>query len=208
MTLRALFLADGPSDEPLGAHVGHLARQHGVDLDVVTPDLRRLDPPPGLQVAARVAAVLAFDDAFDLVIVHRDAEGQTPSLRYAEVRAGVDTIRPGLASIPVVPVRMTESWLLVNEEAIRLVAGRPTGTMELNLPQVGSIEQLPNPKATLRRVLETASGAQGRRLQAFRRDFGTQRRRLLEMLDRSGPVTVLSGWQELERTVATVVTQV
>lgn len=205
MIVRALFLADGPSDAPLGRHVSQLARRHGVDLDVVSPDLRRLDPPPGLSVADRVAAVFSFDDAFDLVIVHRDAEAQTHADRAAEVRAGIEAVRPNLPSIPVVPIRMTEAWLLVDEAEIRRIAGRPTGVDALNLPAIRDIERVPDPKSVLRDALDIASGARGRRLRAFQRDFGTHRRLLLEALDHAGPVATLSAWQALEQTVKSVV---
>jgi hypothetical protein len=200
-----LFLGDGPSDAPLGRHVEYLARRHDVELDVVAPDLRRLEPPPGLKVAARVRAVFTFDDAFDLVIVHRDAEGQTPDERIEEVRAGIRSVSDELSFIAVVPIRMTEAWLLVDQGAIRRVAGRPSGSEPLDLPALSDIEQVPDPKTMLRRALETASGARGRRLRAFQRDFGAQRRRLLEALDLTGPVTTLGAWQDLEATVESVV---
>lgn len=205
MTIRALFLCDGPSDAPLGVHVARMARQHGVDLDVVSPDLRRLDPAPGLTVTGRATAVFAFDDAFDLVIVHRDAEARPTTERVAEVRAGIEAVRNDLPSIPVVPIRMTEAWLLVDEAAIRRVAGRPSGTEPLGLPALRNVESIPDPKSVLSQALDTASGTQGRRLRAFQRDFGTHRRLLLEALDHEGPVASLSGWQSLAQTVASVV---
>lgn len=207
MTVRALFLGDGPSDAPLGSHVAQLARRHGVDVDVVSPDLRRLDPPPGLRVADRISAVFSFDDAFDLVIVHRDAEAQAPADRAAEICAAVASVRPSLRSVPVVPIRMTEAWLLVDETEIRRVAGRPTGAEPLNLPAIHDIEHVPDPKSVLRRALDVASGARGRRLRAFQRDFGTYRRLLLESLDHAGPVATLSAWQTLEQAVESVVNE-
>lgn len=199
--VRALLLADGPSDEPLGRHVALLAQRRGRRFDVVTPDLRRLDPPPGRTVHERLAAVMSFDSGFDLIIVHRDAEGQAPELRREEVTQGIARVRPDLPGLPVVPIRMTEAWLLVDEPAIRRVAGRPTGTMPLNLPPADAVERVPHPKDMLRHALETASGASGRRLRRFQRDFNAQRRRLLEALDHSGPVSQLSAWRDLEAAV-------
>lgn len=122
---RALLLVDGPSDQPLGRHVTKLARAHGCELDVVSPDLTRLSPPPGHAVGDRLARVLAFDDDFDLVIVHRDAEGHPADQRRREVREAVDAVDPELPHLPVVPVRMTDAWLLVDEDAIRRVVDVP-----------------------------------------------------------------------------------
>lgn len=181
-----------------------IAQRHGFEVDVVAPDLRRLDAPPARNVAGRLAAVLAFDDAFDLVIVHRDAEGQDPERRRAEVLSGVASIRQQMPALPIVPIRMTEAWLLVDEDAIRRTAGRPNGTMPLSLPPSGAVEQAADPKQLLRTALEVASGATGRRLARFRRDFGAHRRRLLEGLDHNGPVSNLSAWKQLEATVVAV----
>lgn len=153
MTPRALLLADGPSDQPLGRHVARIAQRYGFGLDVVAPDLRRLDPAPGRDVAGRLAAVLAFDEDFDLVIVHRDAEGQNPETRRNEVLSGVATIREQMPALPVVPVRMTEAWLLLDEDAIRRVAGRPNGVEPLGLPSLATVEQALDPKQVLRHAL-------------------------------------------------------
>lgn len=204
MIPRALLLADGPSDEPMSRHVARIARRHGFEVDVVAPDLRRLDPPPGRAVAGRLSAVLAFDKDFDLVIVHRDAEGQDPEVRRDEVASGVASVCEQMPTLAIVPIRMTEAWLLVDEGAIRRVAGRPNGTEALGLPSPGTVEQVPDPKKILHEALELASGATGRRLRRFRRDFGSHRRRLLEGLDHHGPVSKLTAWQQLEASVVVV----
>jgi Domain of unknown function (DUF4276) len=158
-------------------------------------------------VAQRLEAVLRIDDAFDLVIVHRDAEGQHPQSRRAEIEAGVAAVRENFTALPVIPVRMTEAWLLLDESAIRRVPGRPTGTEPLGLPTAASVESVPDPKAVLRRALELAAQAKGRRLRRFQRDFPVQRRRLLDGLSHDGPIRELSPWQTLERDVAAAIAQ-
>jgi len=160
-----------------------------------------------LQVARRLEAVFRFDAAFDVIIVHRDAEGADPATRRSEVLNGIAAIRERLPVLPVIPIRMTEAWLLLDEAAIRRVAGRPTGIEPLGLPEAGLAEQVSNPKQLLQSALEIASGAAGRRLRRFKRDFGAQRRRLLEGLDHTGPVSALSAWQQLEADVVTVLDQ-
>ena len=66
----------------------------------------------------------------DLLFVHRDAESQPHETRRAEIAAAVNEI--GVRHVPVVPVRMTEAWLLTDEKAIRSAAGNLRGTEELN----------------------------------------------------------------------------
>jgi hypothetical protein len=58
---------------------------------------------------------------------------------------------------------MTEAWLLADELAIRSAAGNPNGTESLNLPNVRTLEDLPDPKRVLHRALTTASGLSARR---------------------------------------------
>jgi hypothetical protein len=203
---RALLLVDGSSDEPLGRHVARLARRHDCELDVVTPDLSRLSPRPGHRVKDRLEKVLKFDDDFDLIIVHRDTEGQEPADRQQEIEAAVSEVCPDLPFLPVVPVRMTEAWLLVDEEAIRRVAGRPGGKESLGLPAPRQAERIPDAKQLLEKALVKASGASGRRLKIAKRNFAGQRRRLLEELDHGGPILELSAWRALESDVQRVVT--
>jgi len=199
---RALFLADGSSDEPLGAHVASLARFHDIDLDVVTPDLRRLDNPPGRTVHARLARMLEIDRDFDVLLVHRDVEAQDVGKRVAEIQRGVDKCSVDWPCVSIVPIRMTEAWLLLDEQAVRSVAGRPSGKAHLALPLPSQVETVPNPKAMLQQSLRTASGFSGRRLVKFKRDFPEHRRQLLERLDRNGPVQALQAWKALEASTA------
>jgi len=179
--------------------VAALARAHGVDLDVVTPEFDRMDDPPGRGVPARLNCVLAFDSDFQVLLVHRDTEGMDVTQRYSEIVDGMTQCEISWPFVPIIPIRMTEAWLLLDESAIRSVAGHPSGTMSLGLPAANKVESLPDPKATLQEALRTASGCSGRRLQKFRRDFPEHRRQLLERLDRTGTVRQLSAWTALEQ---------
>jgi hypothetical protein len=118
-----------------------------------------------------------------------------------EIAAAIEASTPKWMYVPVIPIRMTEAWLVLDENAIRWVAGRPSGTEPLNLPTANTVEAHPDPKSLLREALRTASGFRGRRLRKFDRDFGAHRRQLLERLDRDGPLRELSAWQALERAV-------
>ncbi|MCY3785792.1 MAG: hypothetical protein OXG47_03590 [bacterium] len=198
MIYRAIFLADGSSDEPLGEHLEVLCARRDLAVRVTTPDLRRLPRPPGHRVADRLQAILDLGDIPDILFVHRDAEGQDPERRFTEVDRAVARVCRDLPHVAVVPVRMTEAWLLLDEQSIREVAGRPNSTVDLGLPPVSGIETQPDPKSLLECALETASGLTGRRRDRFRRSFGQHRRTLLQRLDIDGPVRRLKAWQALE----------
>ena len=120
------------------------------------------------------------------------AERQNPQWRYDEIAKAVAEASPCPPAVAVVPVRMTEAWLLLDEETLRKVAGRPRSTVHLNLPPPSQLEACPDPKSVLREVLDLASGLAGRRLRRFRERFGENRRSLAMALRQ------LPSWQALE----------
>ncbi len=117
----------------------------------------------------------------------------------AEIENAVESDNVDWPTVPIVPVQMTEAWLLLDETDIRFVAGRPSGTNPLDLPAIAGVESVPDPKSVLRQALKNASGLSGRRLRKFERDFPAQRRQLLDRLDREGPVKRLEAWRALEQ---------
>ncbi|WP_240634505.1 MULTISPECIES: hypothetical protein [Streptomyces] len=52
-----------------------------------------------------------------------------------------------------------------------------------------------DPKALLKQAIATASGERGRGLQKLQARFSANRARLLQMLDREGPVRQLASWR-------------
>ncbi len=196
MILRAVFVADGSSDLPLALHLGALCLEHGLEVRIATPDMRRLGPL-SRSVADRLSAVVRLGDPFDLAFVHRDAEGQPPELRRTEITDGAAKAGIVQQVVPVVPVRMTEAWLVLDEAMIRTVAGKPEGKDPLELPKWHQAESLPDPKRVLREALVAASQTTGRRRESFLRDFSRHRRTLLDRLDRNGPVAQLQSWKQM-----------
>ena len=75
----------------------------------------------------------------------------------------------------VVPIRMTEAWLLIDEAALRSAAGNPRGSVPLSIPAVRQLEGLPDPKKTLHALIRRASSLGGRRLSRFRMDQAVHR---------------------------------
>ena len=150
------------------SHLGDISRRSRIDTMSRSTWLRQSSLAwIGHQAAlSRIALCAHARDRlyFDVLVVHRDAERQTVDDRLAEIRAALQSAALEWHLIPVIPVRMTEAWLLLDESAIRLVAGRPTGTEPLNLPSVAQVEAEPDPKSCLQEVLATASGLSGRRL--------------------------------------------
>jgi hypothetical protein len=198
-TLRLTLLADGRSDACLLVLlrwlVGGAARD--VQIESAFADLGLVREPPKTLDARIRAAVDLYP--CDLLFVHRDAESLPADDRIAEIRRAVDAAATGGHWVPVVPVRMTEAWLLVDERAIRLAAANPSGTVPLNLPPLSRLETLPSPKLALRGALEVASGRTGRRLEQFRRDMGQHVQRVAQVMQQKEKLRDLAAFKRLEK---------
>jgi hypothetical protein len=120
----------------------------------------------------------------DILFVHRDAENQSIEDRILEI-----PVKDRL--VPIIPVRMTEAWLLINENAIRHAASNPNGDVSLKLPSLKSLEKS-QAKSVLRELLMTASGNTGRRLKKFNVDRAVHR--VAELIDDFSPLKKLSAY--------------
>ncbi|WP_017624917.1 DUF4276 family protein, partial [Nocardiopsis chromatogenes] len=149
----------------------------------------------GHSVGGKLSKVRRLGGEYEVIAVHRDADQMGREARLEEIRSAVQKHMPECVHVPVIPVRMTEAWLLVDESAIRRVATNPNGTRRLELPPLRRVEALSDPKAKLKQVLADASELSGRRLQQFNRRFSENRRQLLQRLDPEGPVSRLPSWQ-------------
>ena len=199
VTIRYTLLADGPSDRCLRRMIDWLLDaligSGGVRVIPQVADLRTLRvPPSGLK--ARIEAAVRFNPC-DVLFVHRDAESATRGIGVVEIRDAVKDTSVDL-HIPVVPVRMTEAWLLIDETAIRKAADNPNGKIPLGLPALSQLESRPDPKKLLRDLLVAASEKTGRRLDPFKRDLNYRVQRVADYIDDFAPLRQLSAFRALE----------
>jgi hypothetical protein len=159
-------------------------------------DLRVLSKPAPTLID-RVRLALDHYPA-DLIFIHRDAEKQPREGRVAEITAAVAALGRPIVHVCIIPVRMTEAWLLHDEAAIRRAAGNPNGTCALEIPAVKRLDALADPKSVLKQALLTASEATGRLRKRKARDFGVMRHRVAELIDDYAPLRSLPAFQALE----------
>ena len=117
--------------------------------------------PPVKTLTEKIAfAIDNFD--FDILFIHRDAENQDRQKRIEEItQAAPQGQHPVVC---VIPVKMTEAWLLTSEAVIRQAVGNPTSKAKLALPSLKKIESC-EAKFVLNQALIAAT------------EWGTQRRR-------------------------------
>lgn len=204
--LRYTLLSDGPADKALMPILTWLLRQHLPNLPIQSrwADLRRLPRPPR-DLGGKIRESLNLFPC-DLMFIHRDAENASLNdrlneIRQAVVHANVDDAISNF--ICVVPVRMTEAWLLFDSDAIRQAAGNPNGTVSLQLPRLSDIESLPDPKRILNRALKTAKEYGTRRRRSF--DVNRAVQRVPECIEDFSPLKRLSAFTALEEEVKRMV---
>ena len=201
--IRYTLISDGSSDRALLPILTWVLRERG-GVNRIQPewaDLGRLPRPPD----ALQDRILVAIDLFpcDLLFVHRDAEREDPEHRYKEIH---DALKEASAqgfqtpAVCVVPVKMTEAWLLFDEASIRQAAGNPNGKNALSLPDLNRIELILDPKKLLYEILRKASGLSGRRLKTF--NVPESQIRITDLIEDFSPLRKLKAFQRLEEDIS------
>jgi hypothetical protein len=192
--IRYTLITDGSSDSALMPILTWLLIELGVNIPIqpTWADFRRLHNPPK-KLEDRIQKAIALYPC-DLLFVHRDAEKESRQKRVSEIHQAVNLIKKDVIFpvVCVIPVKMTEAWLLIDEKAIREAAGNPKGRQPLNLPKPSKTEELSDPKETLKGLLETARGHAPRRQQTV------SITRIAELIDDFQPLKQLPAFIALE----------
>ena len=198
MRVHFVLLCEGGSDEGLVDHLKALLIDCGVtEVTGIAPDYSRLRENMSKDVPSKIKAALLLEPDADLLFVHRDADSRDPQPRFYEIRRGIEAANCPKAWIGVVPVQETEAWLLLDEQAIRRVSGKPKGIANLNLPSPRQVEEVANPKEILKKAILAASEATGRRRSKLKRKFPSLRVQLLRSLRIDGPLLQVTAWRRL-----------
>jgi hypothetical protein len=200
------LIADGRSDRMLLPVICWTLRQRLLhrELRPQFPDFSRLPAPPkGL--AEKIRKGLAMYPC-DLLFIHRDAERSSREERLEEIQSAWNELHLDKPPwVAVIPVRMSEAWLLFDEEAIRRAADNPNGEAKLDLPSSKEWESVPDPKRMLCELLRTASELTGRRLAKF--DEKSRIPRIGEYIEDFGLLRSLSAFKQLEADIDRVCIQ-
>lgn len=188
--MRYTLVTDGSSDRALIPIINWAFHDVGFSgaIEANWADLRRVPPLRRFDLQTRILTSIELYPC-DLILVHRDAEREPREDRVAEIAAAAP-LNP--SAVPVVPVRMTEAWLLHDVIAIRQAAGNPNGVDELTLPPLETTEQIPDPKEVLYTALRDACGLNVRR--RARLDVTNRRHRVSELITNFAPLRRLPAF--------------
>jgi hypothetical protein len=198
MKVHFLLICEGPSDEALIPHLRALLVKCGAEEATgITIDFDRF-PTKMRTIEAKVKTAFKLEQNINLLFIHRDADSPDAEPRYAEISRGIENARYAGKWIGIVPVQETEAWLLLNEIAIRRVAGRPKGRIELNLPNPHRVEQVAKPKERLLEAILLASETAGRRRKQLTTKLPALRSKLLTELEVGGQLDLIQSWVRLK----------
>jgi hypothetical protein len=197
--IRYTLLTDGSSDAALLPILTWLLEYHLLDYAIrpTWSELRELRKPP-TELVDKIKWSLDLYPC-EILFIHRDAENQSHSLRIAEIRKALEEPEAKGYTVPavcVVPIRMQEAWLLIDEQAVREAANNPNGRGKLEMPRISQLENLAAPKEELYSLLRTASGLPPQRLKNF--SVAERARQVAEFIDDFSPLYQLSAFQALD----------
>ena len=209
MALRYTLICDGSSDTALLPILDWLLNTNGVTSDIQSEwaDLSRLRPGQIQKLDSKICWGLKLYPC-DLLFIHRDAEREPRENRICEINNAIQKAAQQVQMVPpvcVIPIRMTEAWLLFDEASIRQASGNPNGSGSLSLPAISNLEGLSDPKDILYSLLKQASGLNMRRLKAF---HVTERARwVTRYIKDFSPLRSLPAFAALESDLKKVIVQ-
>jgi hypothetical protein len=165
--------------------------------------IHRLDPTVDIlepEFRKRKGPVKDFLDGYQsgamLLFMHRDSESESLDARLKEFQ-GIE--RENV--VPVITVRMTEAWLLVDSKAIACAADRPSAAV--SLPSVGSLEGLADPKADLEDLLREAAGnLTGRKSKRFNESIVQRRVNVANRIEDFSALEALPAFRHFQGELA------
>jgi len=170
--IKYTLIADGSSDKTLLSIIKWLLDDlyPKVPTQGILADFRGLPNPP--KTLSQKLNLAKRYYPFDIVFVHRDAESINPKSivqRQAEIQKEIGKSEYG-KTVCIIPIKMMETWLLIDPEAIKKAAGNRNYAGKINLPALKKLEKENQPKKLLHELLLNASGLKGRNLRKFNVD--------------------------------------
>ena len=182
-------IADGKTDRLLVPIIEWAIHRLDPEVEILEPEFQRR--------SGSVAEFLnAYDSSAMLIFVHRDAENRPLDDRLTEFEpvSRIDVV-------PVIPVRMSEAWILFDGFAIARAAGSPSA--KVPVPRLSEIEGIAEPKDLLERLLFEAAGSpSGRRGKVFKRSLVERRMSVAGHIGDFSPLEGLSAFKRFQCALA------
>lgn len=142
-------------------------------VDVLEPLPLKADPEASSR-AERIFSVARKAVGFHALIVHADADAPTADDALQDrIEPGRQLVREAEGDVcrdllPIIPIRMTEAWMMADAEAFRQVVGTDLRADQLGFPdQPHQVEAIQDPKHSLNITLNQIFSRQRRRRKVY-----------------------------------------
>jgi len=131
-------------------------------IDVSEPFVIDIDADEASRQADRILVAARRAMGYHALLIHVDSDYPQPDRAMRErVQPGLDLVQQSSEQlcrdlVPVIPVQMTESWMLADPDTLRAVIGTDATSAELGLPHLHEVESLADPKQRLQQAVRTA----------------------------------------------------
>lgn len=183
------IVADGGTDRLLVPVIQWAIHRLDPDVEILEPEFRK-------RHGSIDASIGACGSGAMIVFFHRDSENLSLPERLREFET---VTQPNV--VPVVPVQMSEAWVLFDGPAVAKAAGSRTG--DVTVPRVAEIESIRNPKEKLNELLFRAAGEPtGRRGRDFRRSIAQRRVSVAEFIMDYSPLEKVPAFRWFQEALA------
>ena len=181
-------VADGGTDRLLVPIIDWTIHRLDPEVDILEPEFEKRTSSVDEYFGSYIPTTM-------LVFAHRDAERSSVDHRLREF----DNVS---GVVPVVPVRMSEAWLLIDGDAIAQAAdSRAT----VAVPGLNTLEQIADPKTELETLLFGAAGSPtGRRAKKFKGSLAGRRVNLASLIEDYSPLESLDAFRRFQSSLADV----
>ena len=204
--LRYTLISEGSSDVALLPILNWLLIENGVRCAIqpAWADLSVLPLPKRPKLADKMRVSLDYYPC-NLLSVHRVSDQSPRERRVQEINRAANSLAEGLTPplVCVIPVRMQESWLLIDEAAIKAAAGNKSYRGQLDLPSANRLEKIQDPKEILTDLLRQASDLIRRRQKRF--PVTKYARLETEFIEDFSPLRRLNSFAALEEDIGRVI---
>ena len=131
-----------------------------------------------------------------LIFFHRDSENSTLQVR---LRTFDSIIASNI--VPVIPIRMSEAWIIFNAEAIARAADFPSSIVDT--PRLPQIESIADPKTRLNELIVQAAGnPTGRRGKKLKNSMADKRVAVASYISDYSPLEQLDAFRAFQNALA------
>ena len=165
------FTVEGTTDERFLSNIirktyENLVFECSSDIEVHSPEFLETD---STDFIAGIEALAVEYDFFHVICVHCDADSKDATRVLSnKINPAFDAVRRNINAcknlVAVVPVRMTEAWMMCDLDLLKQKIGTSMSNADLNLPEkVHQIERIANPKHTINETIRLSQTEISRR---------------------------------------------